>query len=41
MVNPDVQKLAHRTLDAKDPKNTVYFQVMLLIKTSLTCTTSL
>ena len=42
VVNPDIQKLAHRTLDTRDPKNTVYLQVMLpIMKTSLTCITSL
>ena len=36
VVNPDIQKLAHRTLDTRDPKNTVYLQVMLhIMKTSL------
>ena len=33
VVNPDIQKLAHRTLDTKDPKNTVYIQVMHIIRT--------
>ena len=41
VVNPDIQKFAHRTLDTRDPKNTVYLQVMHIIKTSHTCTTSL
>ena len=41
VVNPDIQKFAHRTLDTRDPKNTVYLQVMHIIKTSHTCITSL
>lgn len=35
VVNPDIQKLAHRTLDTRDPKNTVYLQVMLHSTTTL------
>ena len=37
VVNPDIQKLAHRTLDTRDPKNTVYLQVMHITKTAHTC----
>ena len=36
MTNPDVLQLADRTLDTKDPRNTVYFQVMNLLLPSQT-----